>query len=230
MSLALDNNFDNEPFIYILYGSYNGGGFRLSRFEHKTNNGGITQRADVHTEVVIWTDPDGFIGRTSLSSDIMVLSHSFLSIAFHYGGDAVFGPDGHIYITTGDKYYSTLAQNMNYVAGKVVRVAKDGTFPSDNMGFDDGPGGIHDGIWATGLRNGFRAYWDLKTQRYFIAEVGGNDQSVAEEDLHLGKARVNFGWPKCEGACNNPGVYMYTCHVCLTLSDRLRTQLQLRGL
>lgn len=43
---------------------------------------------------------------------------------------------------------------MNLAAGKIIRVNKDGTFPADNMGLDDGPGGVPDGIWATGLRNG----------------------------------------------------------------------------
>lgn len=77
--------------------------------------------------VVIWTDPDGFIG------------------PFHYGGQITFGPDGYMYLTQGDKYYSSLSQNMNYCAGKVLRFAKDGSFPTDNMGYQDGPGGIHDG-------------------------------------------------------------------------------------
>jgi hypothetical protein len=75
---------------------------------------------------------------------------------------------------------------------------------------DDGPGGIPDGIYATGIRNGFRARWDKPTNRFFIAEVGGNNQAVATEDIHLGKARVNYGWPLCEGNCNNPD-YSSTC-------------------
>ena len=61
---------------------------------------------------------------------------------------------------------------MNYAAGKIIRVSKTGTFPADNMGVvQDGVGGqIHDGIWAKGLRNGYRSIWDLPTSRFFIGE------------------------------------------------------------
>eukprot|EP00045_Choanoeca_perplexa_P016798 m.231229 g.231229 ORF g.231229 m.231229 type:complete len:1548 (-) comp17363_c0_seq1:115-4758(-) len=194
MSMVLDPNYPSQPYVYIYYSSSWGGSFRVSRFTHNHNVGGSSSRGDLNSEVVIWEDPDGYIG------------------PFHYGGDISFGPDNHIYITLGDKYYPQLSQDMNYAAGKVIRVSKTGTFPSDNMGVvQDGPGGqIHDGIWAKGLRNGYRSVWDLQTNRFFIAEVGGNNQAVAEEDLHLGKKDVNYGWPLCEGACNNPD-FQQTC-------------------
>jgi len=58
----------------------------------------------------------------------------------------------------------------------------------------DGVGGQLDHVWAKGVRNGYSSRWDLETERYFIAEVGGNNQGVAVEDLHLGKAGANYGW------------------------------------
>ena len=54
---------------------------------------------------------------------------------------------------------------------------------------------------------------DAQTNKLYIGEVGGNDQSVASEDIHvldLSKSGKNFGWPNCEGYCNNPD-YAATC-------------------
>jgi glucose/arabinose dehydrogenase len=79
---------------------------------------------------------------------------------------------------------------MKTATGKIIRVSKTGSFPADNMGMQDGQGGNYDGIWALGVRNGYRSRWDKATNRYFIAEVGGNNQATAKEDLHLGKAGV----------------------------------------
>lgn len=73
--------------------------------------------------------------------------------------------------------------------------------------------GVEDTLWAYGLRNGFRATWDMPRgaePRFLIGEVGGNVQAKAWEDLHLGEAGKNFGWPKCEGPCDNPD-YARTC-------------------
>jgi len=79
--------------------------------------------------------------------------------------------------------------------GKVLRINRDGSIPADNMGvLADGIGGQLDHVWAKGLRNGYSSRWDLATDRFFIAEVGGNNQDVAVEDLHLGKAGANYGW------------------------------------
>jgi hypothetical protein len=50
----------------------------------------------------------------------------------------------------------------------------------------------------------FRSWWDIPTNRYFIGNIGGNNQSVAVEEIYLGVNNGFYGWPVCEGACNNP--------------------------
>lgn len=120
-----------------------------------------------------------------------------------------FGPDGHIYITTGDKGATVKAKQkragrLKFTAGKVIRVKTDGSFPTDNLGVtQDGVGGdIHDGIWASGIRNGYRSRWDLSASppRYYIANVGGNQHSFAWESIYLGAPGADYGWPHCEGS------------------------------
>ncbi len=98
------------------------------------------------------------------------------------------------------------------MAGSVIRVDKNGIPPLDNMGIAQDPNNImHDAVWARGIRNAFRASWDVLSNRYFIAEVGGNNWATAMEDLHLGKAGANYGWPYCEGRCNNPNFPLCNC-------------------
>src|SRR5690606_16239795 len=130
----------------------------------------------------------------------------------HYGGGLAFGPDGKLYLTTGEEFDGNQAQDLTRAGGKVIRINKDGTIPTDNP-FADGPGGNLDEIWALGLRNPYRAHWDLVGQRFYIGDVGGNVQTTAREEIHYGVAGANFGWPQCEGECEDPAfedaIYSY---------------------
>ena len=87
--------------------------------------------------------------------------------------------------------------------GKIHRINPDGTVPTDNP-FYDGAGPNVDSIWALGLRNPFRAYYDAPTGRLYIGDVGGNDYATAKEEVNLGAAGANYGWPNCEGPCASP--------------------------
>ena len=77
----------------------------------------------------------------------------------------------------------------------------DGTIPTDNP-FYDGNGPNLDAIWALGLRNPFRASFDSVSGRYYIADLGAN----AFDEVNLGAAGANYGWPTCEGSCGAPGM------------------------
>ena len=92
------------------------------------------------------------------------------------------------------------AQDLTSPRGKIHRINTDGTIPTDNP-FYDGAGPNVDSIWALGLRNPYRAYYDAPTGRLFIGDVGGNDDSTAKEEIDLGVRGANYGWPNCEGPC-----------------------------
>ena len=55
--------------------------------------------------------------------------------------------------------------------------------------FYDGAGPNYDAIWALGLRNPYRAYYDIPTNRFYIADVGGNVNSTAIEEVDIGARR-----------------------------------------
>jgi Glucose / Sorbosone dehydrogenase/PKD domain len=115
----------------------------------------------------------------------------------------VFGNDGKLYFTTGEHFSASDAASLTNSRGKIHRVNPDGTVPLDNP-FYDGAGPNVDSIWAYGLRNPFRAYYDAPTGRMFVGDVGGNDYSTAKEEINLGRAGANYGWPNSEGNCSAP--------------------------
>ena len=197
IAIVLDPNFAKTGYFYVYYTPANPTNARLSRF---TANAPLSANitANISSELVLWQDV------------------SVYSYCCHFGGGLDFGPDGALYLTIGDqgmkrKTFSVL-DRPELSAGVIIRVFPNGTVPSDNFGLAyDGPAGVPDAIWAYGLRNPFRASWDLPTRRLFVAEVGGNIQTTAHEDLHLGRAGANYGWPLCEGDCNNPDFPSCTC-------------------
>jgi glucose/arabinose dehydrogenase len=119
----------------------------------------------------------------------------------HHGGCIAFGPDGKLYISTGDNGDPQTSQSLTGDHGKILRVNKDGTVPTDNP-FYDGNGPNVDAIWALGLRNPYRFSFDMPTGRMYIGEVGFN----TTEEVNLGAAGANYGWPVCEGQCASSGM------------------------
>jgi len=195
ISLVLDPDFTLNGYFYIYYKNFPSERFRISRFIHLGSSG------DAGSEVMIWEDNE-------TATDCC-----------HYGGGLAFGPDGHLFLSTGDEFDGAQAVDLTRAGGKVHRIEADGTVPTSNP-FYDGPGLNLDSIWAYGLRNPYSMHWDLQTERLLIAEVGGNVTTTAQEDLHLGREGANYGWPNCEGACGNPN--FPTCN-CGTTDDPLFT-------
>lgn len=186
LNIVLDPDFANNGWFYLYYHHASSFRFRVSRFTRNSNT------SDPGSEVVLWQD------------------NSFSSSCCHFGGGLDIGPDGYLYLTTGEEFDGNQAADLSESGGKIHRFGTDGSVPLDNP-FHDGVGPNVDTIWAYGLRNPFRAKWDLPTARLFISEVGGNTQSTAKEDVHLGTAGTNYGWPFCEGACDNPDYPTCSC-------------------
>jgi glucose/arabinose dehydrogenase len=123
----------------------------------------------------------------------------------HNGGDLHFGPDGYLYISSGDGGGSTgktNGQDTSTLLGGLLRIDADtGQAPSTNP-FVGGPGA--DKLWAYGLRNPWRFTIDFPTGNVIIGDVGQN--RYEEIDLtNIAEGGVNFGWPRLEGnACYIP--------------------------
>jgi glucose/arabinose dehydrogenase len=117
----------------------------------------------------------------------------------HNGGALHFGPDGKLYIAVGENGNSANAQTLGNLLGKMLRINKDGTIPTDNPFFSTATG-VNRAIWALGLRNPFTFAFQPGTGRMFINDVG----QVTWEEINDGIAGSNYGWPTTEGPTTDP--------------------------
>jgi len=138
----------------------------------------------------------------------------------HNGGHLAFGPDGYLYIGTGDgggadDQYGN-GQNRQTLLGAMLRLAVDGnqpyTIPADNP-FVAEPA-VRDEIWALGLRNPWRYSFDRLTGDLYIADVGQNMYEEVNFQPAGDPGGQNYGWPFMEGLhcfpadrlCNREGM------------------------
>lgn len=103
---------------------------------------------------------------------------------FHNGGRIKFGPDGKLYVTTGDAQETILSQNVDSLAGKILRMNPDGSVPEDN------PFG-NSLVYAYGLRNPQGLSWHPVTGDLYASDHGPNSQ---DEVNHILPGK-NYGWP-----------------------------------
>ena len=130
---------------------------------------------------------------------------------FHNVGHLAFGPDGYLYIGSGDGQGGgdpdDVAQNLGSLHGKLLRLDVDGGFPysipADNP-FVETPDALPE-IWASGLRNPWRFSFDRKTGDLLIGDVG--ERLFEEVNFQAGDSSggENYGWRLKEGdACFRP--------------------------
>ena len=111
---------------------------------------------------------------------------------YHDGGRISFGPDGMLYVATGDAGDPSSAQDLNSLSGKILRLTPEGGIPSDNP-FPDNP------TYSYGHRNVQGLAWDESGQLY-ASEFGQN----RFDEVNLIEAGGNYGWPEIEGEGGEP--------------------------
>jgi quinoprotein glucose dehydrogenase len=119
----------------------------------------------------------------------------------HNGGRIAFGPDGKLYIATGDTYRGTLAQDRNSLAGKILRLGDDGTIPTDNPVAGSA-------VYSLGHRNGQGFAWEPKTGKLLEAEHGPSGELglSAFDEINIIEPNGNYGWPVAVGAARKSGM------------------------
>ena len=164
LGLALHPEFDQNGLLY-LYMSYQGAGSPLNRVERYQFDGKVL-------------------------SDRMVIIDQIPGDVNHDGGRIEFGPDGLLYITTGDASYGPNAQDINSLAGKILRLHDDGTIPADNP--------FGNAVYSYGHRNPQGLAWDEQGQLW-STEHGPSGLGSGYDELNLIEIGGNYGWPDIQG-------------------------------
>ncbi len=161
LGIAVHPVFDENRFIYVYY-------------TYRSNRGLSNKVVRFRME-----------GRDLLDEKLIIDNIPGASI--HDGGRIKFGPDGLLYITTGDATNTNSARDKNSLAGKILRLKDDGTVPANNP-FPGSP------VYSFGHRNPQGLAWDDKG-RLWATEHG----SQAYDELNLIEPGKNYGWPDIRG-------------------------------
>jgi glucose/arabinose dehydrogenase len=180
LGIAFDPDFANNRFVYVYY---------------------TTSQSPIHNRVSRFTASAANPDVAEAGSELPILNLPALSSATNHNGGAIhFGTDGKLYVAVGDNANSANSQSLSTTLGKILRLDPDGTIPSDNP-FLSQTTGINQAIWARGLRNPYTFSIDRTNGRLHVNDVGQDSW----EEVNVGAAGANFGWPQTEGN-NPPGV------------------------
>jgi len=108
------------------------------------------------------------------------------------GGRIKFGLDGKLYVSTGDASIPELSQDLNSLAGKILRINEDGTIPQDNP-FSNSA------VYAYGFRNAQGLAWAPNSGALYSSDQGG----AGNDEINLISPGKNYGWP--HELCNSNG-------------------------
>ena len=165
MGLVPDPAYTDNKFIYLSYAYEKDGELVVKVLRYKDNGTNI--------------------------SDPMVIFDNIPAAKYHAGCRIKFGPDGKLYITTGDAGERKFAQDLDKLHGKILRINPDGTIPADNP-FANSP------IWSYGHRNPQGIDWVAGTDLMWQTEHGpsGFDGPGGGDEVNVIVKGGNYGWPE----------------------------------
>lgn len=205
LGLDFDPNYTTNGFFYVFY-SKSGANQGDSIIERYTVSGDVN------------------VANPNSGVTIMRIAQPFSN---HNGGDIHFGPDGYLYIGTGDGGSGgdpgNRAQSLNTLLGKILRIDVSSTEPifsnsfettASKCGLDSVPGSYKipsdnpflsnpttcAEIWAYGLRNPYRWSFDKQTGDLIIGDVGQNTYEEVDFQAASSNGGENYGWRCREGA------------------------------
>lgn len=115
----------------------------------------------------------------------------------HNGGRLAFGPDGYLYVTTGDAEQENLAQDVNSLAGKILRVNDDGSIPVSNP--------FQNAVYSYGHRNPQGVVWD-DLGGMWSTEHGRSGLLSGYDEINYIQIGKNYGWPVIQGDASKAGM------------------------
>lgn len=167
--MVLHPDFDHNGYYYVYYTVP---GFHFNRISRFTANG----------------------DHTIPGSEVIILDLDLLGGEVHNGGDMVFGPDGYLYVATGDGGENWRGEDLGATGGKILRIDESGQPVPDNPWYDL-PYQRANLVYAYGFRNPFTLTLDKTTGTIYANDVGGSKY----EEINIVEKGRFYGWPKVEG-------------------------------
>ena len=164
MGLAVDPNYDENKYIYVCY-AYENGSTLVDKVVRLIDNG-------------------------NSAKEDKILVDNIPAAQYHAGCRLKFAPDEKLYITTGDATNRQIAQNLNSLGGKILRINSDGTIPEDNP-YENSM------VYSYGHRNPQGITWDPITGVMVSTEHGPSisDGPAGGDEVNVIEKGENYGWP-----------------------------------
>ena len=175
--VVLDPAFSDNSFIYVYH---------------------TTGQANRWTNQVV-----RYIYKNGSLSESNIILKDIPGANIHNGGALAFGPDGKLYISTGDAGDGSRSQSTSSLAGKILRLNSDGSIPADN------PFGNE--VWSYGHRNPQGIVWDDKGNMWSV-EHGRSGTLSGQDELNKILRGANYGWPDITGDQSAEGVERPVIH------------------
>jgi glucose/arabinose dehydrogenase len=172
LGITADPKFSDNHFVYLYY-TYN------------------ASSTTVYNRVVKMTYEN------SVLSNEQVLVNAIPSSSNHNGGQIKFGPEGYLYVTTGDAESPSQAQDKNTLNGKILRMTTDGK-PAPGNPFNTL-------IYSYGHRNPEGLAWDT-AGNLWETEHGRSIPVSGLDELNIINSGQNYGWPIIQGNQTAPGM------------------------
>lgn len=171
MGMVLHPDFATNKYVYLYYTT--------------TTDGALANRVSRYT-----MDGSRFTDETVVLSGIAGARN-------HDGGRIAFGPDGYLYVTTGDAQNEGTAQDTNSLNGKILRITDEGNIPSDNP--------FGNAVYSMGHRNPQGLAWDAQGTLW-ATEHGPSIPRSGWDEVNLITSGANYGWPTVRGEQTGNGL------------------------
>ena len=178
LDVALDPDFGDNAYVYLSYAKPGPAGEAATAVGRARWVAGADSLAG-------WED--------------LFVQEPYIESGAHFGSRLAFTPDGHLVITTGERFQFSPAQDLSTHFGKVIRINRDGSVPDDNPFV--GQSGAQPEIWSYGHRNVQAVAVDPSTDALYVVEMG----PLGGDELNRIERGANYGWPVVSWGMNYDG-------------------------